>query len=326
MASEKLISLLFAGISLYCGSATAEQRSVIEVENRGSCPTATTQTVVVPPDTKATLTTELSKLGATKNLSLELLIAIYKDDVVSVRSAVAAGANINQEMGGNKPLAIAIINKKYKAFEALLELGADYNIMCEGLKLIFYCIRNDSRSTRSISCNSNCDSSCGTESCSTNCGSCSTDCDDHPVNPAVLLIKKGADLSSAPYGRQELICAAVQHADIELATELIKKGYDASKITQYILVHIIQQPKMLELFLKNGFNPNQSQIIEQEYFPNGPWTALTIAVTENLQSVQLLLDAGADINLAAPRTPISYAMDHGDIEIIKLLVAHGAQL
>ena len=271
-----------------------------------------------------------AQVSTSKNPSLDLLMAILKDDAALVRSAMWAGANLNQEIGGRKPLVIAVTNFKYQAFEALLELGADFNIMCDGYKLVHYCIMNGRTYYNNSSCNTNCGSSCGTActtgSCETSCGSCTTECSsgENSINPAVLLIKKGADISGWP-PENSIFFYPIFKGDLDLITALINIGYDTNQIDNSTLVYLAHNTKVLELFLKNEFNPNQ--IIKDEQSTGLPCTALTMAITRmGLASIKLLIAAGADVNLAAPKTPISYAIGSGNIEIIELLIAHGAQL
>ena len=257
MLSQKIMSLLLASLFLcsYCWAGAQPARQV----------------------------------STAKNPSFDLLMAILKDDAALVRSAVVAGADINQEIGGIKPIVLAMC--KDKAFEALLELGADYNIMLKGEKLVHRAIKIGSRS-------------------------------------AYLLIKKGADFSGWPDQDLEIMYFVGTQCNLELATELLNKGYNPNKIKNRPLQCIIARPEMLEVFLKHGLNPNliaRNDAGSTLY----PWTPLTIAASSGqVGSIKLLIAAGADVNQAAPQTPIFYAIaaPWGNTEMIELLMAHGAKL
>lgn len=329
MLSKKLISLSFICCSLSLGNSAAlpKQQSVVKIINKGSYAVNATQTVAVPSNMQATITTELAAIGFFSNIQLELLKAILKDDAGLIKSIILAGANINQEIGAEKPLAIAAINRKPKAFQALLESGADFNIMCGSEKLVFYCIINLNNSF-SCDCN-NCCTSCN-NCCSMPCNdsSCSVhgcnDSNEKNIKPATLLIKKGADLSGWPYS-EDIMYWALQGNSIELIAELIKRGYEPNRITNITCVRLQSFPKILEFFLKNGLNPNAE--IEREVNSQMPWTPLTMALQYGcIQSVKLLLEAGADPHLAGPQLPLDYAIKSGNLEAIELLMQYEAKL
>jgi ankyrin repeat protein len=287
MISKKLMSLLLISSSFCWGDSA----SVVEVVNNDKQPLNVTQSIIVPEYTKATITTKLIELNYLENLRQELLKAILKDDATLVRSIVIAGINVNQEIGNVKPLVIAVVNNKLKACEALLELGANYNVLHEEKKLTHYCIIKRLKS-------------------------------------ASLLVKAGADFSgligpqNASY---DVMYYALCYGDLELSRELVNRGYDTNKIESRALHYLVRNPNILENFLKNGFNPNLVIKNEQR-------TPLTTSISwgQNLQSVELLLEAGADVNMSeqrcCDRTPMFCAIECGNLKIIDLLMKYGASL
>ena len=82
-----------------------------------------------------------------------------------------------------------------------------------------------------------------------------------------------------------------------------------------------RDPAILVMLLSVGANPN----IQIE---NGGGTALMIAVdTGYQQGVEILLNAGASVKLRDSNgyTALHYAAKNGNLEIVELLLASGAQ-
>lgn len=75
----------------------------------------------------------------------------------------------------------------------------------------------------------------------------------------------------------------------------------------------------VQFFIDAGVNPNRSP-------GHSDFTSLGIAAAAgHLRIVQQLLSAGADINWG-PTPPLCYAATQGQLEVVKCLVRHGAQL
>ncbi len=243
------------------------------------------QAVAVPTKTKAILTAESAKLKAEQKLSVELVRAIFKDDADAVRAAVRAGADVNREICGKKPIVIAAIHNKEAVFGALLQLGANCNVVYDDAKLVHFL-------------------------CSYN------------TKFATMLVSHGADFSGPHHKYFDPMIWAV--GDLKLFAELVKRGYNVKEMSNDVFWTLVRYPDVLEFCLQHGFNPNRVK-------PNMTYqtkTPLTTAVNGNapLRSIKLLLDAGADVNLCAPKSPLYYAIERGDTKIIDLLVEHGAQL
>lgn len=68
--------------------------------------------------------------------------AILNDSIVGVRNAVDAGALVNFNEQSKSPLLKAVLLRKWKAVDALLNVGAEPNISYLGEKIVHYLIRN----------------------------------------------------------------------------------------------------------------------------------------------------------------------------------------
>lgn len=75
----------------------------------------------VPAYTRAIIIAQLVNLKSVQNMLLE---AILNDSVAGIQEAVRKGANINQEIGGQRPLIFAIALEKIGAVKCLVALGA----------------------------------------------------------------------------------------------------------------------------------------------------------------------------------------------------------
>ena len=75
----------------------------------------------VPAYTRALIISQLIHLKSSQNLLLE---AIMNDSVRGIQEAIRMGANINQEIGGQRPLVFAIALEKINAVRYLITCGA----------------------------------------------------------------------------------------------------------------------------------------------------------------------------------------------------------
>ncbi len=78
-------------------------------------------TQTVPAHTKAMIIAQLVNLKSAQNLLLE---AIVNDSIKGIQEAIRLGANINQEVGGRRPLVFAIELEKINAVKYLITCGA----------------------------------------------------------------------------------------------------------------------------------------------------------------------------------------------------------
>jgi len=75
----------------------------------------------VPAYTRAIIIAQLVNLKSVQNLLLE---AIINDSVNGIQEALRLGANVNQEIGGQRPLIFAIALEKINAVKYLIACGA----------------------------------------------------------------------------------------------------------------------------------------------------------------------------------------------------------
>lgn len=94
--------------------------------------------------------------------------------------------------------------------------------------------------------------------------------------------------------------------------------------------------EFLEVFLQNGCNPNDvvaetGRDWSSKRTPVSRTTALLAAIgTQNISTVELFIQFGADINFPArgriKRTPLQRAAEVGSLDIVELLINHGANV
>lgn len=65
-----------------------------------------------------------SQVPSTDSGQLQLYKAITNNSAAEIRTAVAAGADVNGLIYGQTPLCIAVVQDRYESFKCLLELGA----------------------------------------------------------------------------------------------------------------------------------------------------------------------------------------------------------
>lgn len=272
----------------------------------------------------------LKKCGAIIPCPKNMLYrAILNDSPEEIRQAIQAGANVREVIKDNKfPLIWAVLLGRHKAIEALLEndvkkldVPYPYHADCARFNYLEQALLLGD------------------------------------IKSALILVKMGADFSEVNVCGMDVLQYTIGKIDpmgieeiiLEFIQELINRGYNINSnaysdavITQRASawVSAINSPfcsiKGLELFMKNGANPNQ--IIYQN--PYGlSWTPLLLAIQKNdLNVVRFLLGAGADINQKAVpvqthrsrtpadyQTPLGYARSLNNQEIINLLIKHGAR-
>lgn len=252
------------------------------------------------------LTSATSLIAEMKSVQQMLHQAILDNSAERVREAILAGANVNLVKDGKSPLVLAVLLKKNNVVEELLNLGANPKVMYLAQKLVIHAVKLSN------------------------------------IEAAILLIQKGADFSGpmdmgiSISSHSQNIVSYLFHRSLvagklELLQEIINHGFDlcgGTYSTSYWESAIGKNlnKDILDFLLKNGANPNQ--IILKE---NQVWTPLLIAVyLGKKDTAQLLLEAGADINLAGSplwhgkQTPLSYAVQMGFSSMVEMLLEHGA--
>ena len=301
----------------------------------------------------------LKKCGAVIPCPKNVLYrAILNDSAKEIRQAIQAGADVNEEIrDGKSALIWAVLLARHKAVEVLLEYEVDPNMVYSGNSLV----HKGSVVHRMIGPDcfqSNCFQSIGYSRLKLlHCALLFGD-----IQSALLLVKKGAVFSDKPrewsmdvfqYVLNDINPTGIIEIVLEFIQELINRGYDINSNIYSNTIHpnqtimqnasawvsAIKSPfystKVLELFMKNGANPNQ-------LFLSGftRWTPLFLAIeNNNVDAAKFLLGAGADVNQKVIRvccvgsqtsqqTPLFYArsLTHfNNQEMIDFLIKHGAR-
>jgi ankyrin repeat protein len=165
-------------------------------------------------------------------------------------------------------------------------------------------------------------------------------------NGAVSLIEKGANVNPVGKGSVTPLMRAAEKQYVQIVKKLLEKGavVDAQESygrTALMYLMVYHKPKQrletAHLLIKAGANVNllTSQTPYSKYDVRSCKTALTVAVESyDVEMVKLLLANGADVNLTCNdgNKPLHYAIEISDYvasnekrEIIELLVTAGAK-
>ena len=148
--------------------------------------------------------------------------------------------------------------------------------------------------------------------------------------------------------------SAVQKKDRKRVEELLKEGVDPNGIDQYTSViftdAINKDTKIMKLFLDHGADPNMTKsrrtplwlapsnsrdparvkmLLDAGAKIEHPQVLEGVAASREPGWVKMLLEAGANPNLGSERegeTPLHLAVFSMDLETIKLLLEHGADV
>ncbi len=286
---------------------------------------------------------------AKQNPQKLLYDAILLDSKEDIAKAIIAGADIQKDFDGKKFLEWAVLYKKYYAVKTLLEYGAKANkaLLETALKL------NDVSSAilLAINCNADLDAIYSNGYQKGTLLELASNSENHKIiEDAFILLKNGASFSGytiincSPVGKIQLIAKIIWIATynkdlaLELLQLIIDRGYNVNDIWEATInfnwLYCDYQKEILELFIKNGANPNK--IIYKKIPVGCNWTPLFKAIeNDSLEIVEILLNAGAHINQKANPdthqpslclTPLSFAINKGNIGIAEFLRKHGASL
>jgi uncharacterized protein len=142
-------------------------------------------------------------------------------------------------------------------------------------------------------------------------------------------LAKQADLNRPGKEDMTLLFYAMQERKLKAVTRLVQLGADEEQevpgIGQPISMAVrMKEPKVLKAILDGGGNPNAKSREER-----GGTPILEEAVDhDNLESLQLLLDAGAHVNAKdrLGQTPIFRASNVSSFDAMKMLIDKGADI
>lgn len=139
-----------------------------------------------------------------------------------------------------------------------------------------------------------------------------------------------------PYYGYTILQTAILNNKIKATEKLLRFGFDPNSIDDSLnltksnaVIHAVKfnsiSPKILELVLKYGGNPNsfqEYQVYDGEIVPFNR-SAITFASILNVEKVRILLKYGADINPPLGMSPLDMASIL-NIETLLCLLEHGA--
>ncbi|PSF36221.1 hypothetical protein C7H19_13495 [Aphanothece hegewaldii CCALA 016] len=164
------------------------------------------------------------------------------------------------------------------------------------------------------------------------------DYDENQVSPLIraiiqddlaqveALLADGADINPSSWDEAVPLVAAVYRGNIAIIQTLIAAGANLDQLDLNINAHPIgiaikqNRPDLVKFLLDAGASPDGGDLEH---------TGLAVAINKNnLPILQMLLEAGADPNMGMEDDyqAIMLAALHGRLEMVKLLVAYGADV
>jgi ankyrin repeat protein len=164
---------------------------------------------------------------------------------------------------------------------------------------------------------------------------------DGSVEAGRLMIEKGADVNAKDGSGTSVLEAAATVNNLEFARLLLAKGANPNTVDDGGFTPLTQaagngdrNAAMIKLLLDhsaavNVVSSDTLEIVKNGSIALGRLTPLILAVSQaNFESVQLLVEAGANVNALDVRgmTPLALAVatDHADPRIVRLLLSKGA--
>ncbi len=214
-----------------------------------------------------------------------LTAAIWHGDVAEVQRVLNSGVDPNVPDDDKYPLATAIELRQTAVATLLLEKGADPNLgMIRGQSLLGYAFANNG------------------------------------IDFFKLLVEHGAKLKEANAGYLEM---AVRTDNRVLLRAVFDSGYQVSGEDASSAEHVMRSgnSEMLDVLLEHGL-PVDLQL------PNGQYLLHLAVIGRHPEMVQLLLKHGADPNQTnrVGETPLFQAASTGDLAVATLLVTSKAKI
>lgn len=155
---------------------------------------------------------------------------------------------------------------------------------------------------------------------------------------ARILIKAGGTLEIKAYSEDTPLRCAAQEKNLDVVNAILDSGYKMDLISA---IYLGDSELVAKLIRENPQSVNISRppVQSEERSGTGSWSPLMVAVwQEDKKIVQMLLEAGADVNDKAesrvvsgpPRcrtvTPLTNALTARNAALVELLLRHGADL
>ncbi|XP_064211143.1 putative ankyrin repeat protein RF_0381 [Tribolium castaneum] len=141
------------------------------------------------------------------------------------------------------------------------------------------------------------------------------------LDEAKVLLEEGTDSCKADSNQQTPLLAAVRSKSLEAVRLLLHYGANLTIPTAFLEAINLNCSEIVKYFIENGADVNKQ-------YRDG-FTPLTKAIDNgNVKIVKVLLNSGADVNLANDEgeTPLRIATNKRSIFIVYLLVEKGADM
>ncbi len=232
-----------------------------------------------------------------------LIYAVRANDLDSVKTLLAAGANVNQTSGyGWSPLLVATQNRYYQVGAYLLDHGADANLTNKGGWTPLY-LATDNRNIES---------------------------GDYPVRKPdmdhlefiKLLLDHGANVN------------ARMKDSTETRTVFTNQWLDENGATAFLRASQSGNVVLMKLLLAHGADPKIDTVLHVTALQVAAGIGWVEGITYEwspeltLEACKMLIDLGLDVNAQADtgRTAVHGAAHKGRSDVIQLLADHGAKL
>ena len=271
-----------------------------------------------------------------------LFAAIESDNAAMVRLLVEAGADVNaaEGFGGNTPLHEAVEGGNAEIVQILVDAGAD--IEAEGFMgqtPLSLAAEEGASEIMQILLGQGADNGTpeGEDKQTPAIGSEAlfNVIEKGDVETVRLLVEAGADVNAAEgFGGNTPLHEAVEGGNAEIVQILVEAGADIEAegfMDQTPLSLAAEEgvTEIMQILLGQGAD-NGTQEGEDKQAPAIGSEALFTAIEKgDVETVRLLVEAGADVNAAegfGGNTPLHEAVEEGNAEIVQILVDAGADI
>jgi len=257
--------------------------------------------------------------------------AILENSPETIRFLLGQGVDVDYaDKNGMSPLTVAILSRCNYATENLLDRGANVTAQWNGMSLLQLAFfMNDLDAMNQLirhGVGLNGDGGNGWSVLSQVIQKGRT-------RPELIEVAKNMIHQGAKVGSAEIYSAIIsgEKADIPLVELMIQKGVDVNA-DEFGVVLVVESVRMwnanvIQLLVNSGANLNKVAKRGAET------TALTVAITSGLlERVKFLVELGADVNqkIHSPGSkvevsPVQYALEKRQPEIVQYLLQHGAK-